>query len=139
VGAKLLLAPPADAASPAARLGAFLRAAGAQDLTAIQVGAEPPLAPGWSFRLGPCLARAFPQALGGEDEARIRALAGPSEAVTYVVDGAVGGQPPGAAARLAQVAQRVERALARRPEAFAVAVIEPADCPVAGKLPWERL
>lgn len=139
MGAKLLLYRPADSAPPAARLGAFLSAASAQDLRPIHVGRATPYEQGWAFRIGGCSGRAFPQAVGGEDEAPVRGLAGPSEEVAYVFDGAPASHPPDAAQRARLVLQRIDRAFTGRAEATPVAVLQSPACRVTDKLPWRRL
>lgn len=138
VAAKLLLFHPADAVPPLARLGGFLSAARVQDLRPIH-GMAASYQQGWAFRIGGCSGRAFPQALGGEDEVRVRGLAGPSEEVAYILDGAPTSHPPDAAQRARLVFRRIGHAFAGRAEPTAIAVLQSPACRVTDKLPWRRL
>lgn len=142
MGARLAFASRAQAPLPTDRLGAFLQAAGAQDLAQVRLvhGRGADAWRGWTFQAGGCAARAYPLALDGELDGPAQRAVGPSESINYVYRGRIGPHAPTPDRYLAFVAHRVARAfVADRSPDFYVALIAPRDCEAAQRLAWRTL
>lgn len=123
------------------RLGIFLKAHGAHNLTSVPIKPGIHSWTGWRFVVQQCATKAFPAPRSGEFDPVLRDAAASTERVTYVYRGGISAAPPDPARALGYFEARLLRPLnlGGQSRSFYVVLIYPKDCPAVTELPWRAL